>query len=83
MVFEVIIGVVNDNELLCNNVPAVAAEYQSIVCPAETVPPIVIREPVQPVPAIATGTAGKALMVAKTGVLVIDAHPVEVVFASI
>ena len=82
MVFAVITGVVYDNELLCSNVPAVAAEYQSIVCPVPTVPPIIIREPVQPVPAIAIGTAGSALMVAKTGVLVNDAHPVEVVFDS-
>ena len=68
--------------MLNNNIPAVAAEYQSIVCPAETVPLIVIRDPVQPVPAIATGTAGSALMVANTGVLVNEAHPEEVVFDS-
>ena len=75
------LGVVNDVVPVppARTAPPVAAAYQSIVSPAPALADIVTV----PVPHLCpftglTGAAGTALIVAVTGVLVADIHPVVV-----
>jgi len=78
------LGVVNDvvPEPPARTIPPVAAEYQSIVVPAGLVAEIVTAPVPHLEPLTAVGAAGKALMIAVTGVLVEDTQPVVVFLAS-
>ena len=68
---------------LPNNVPADAASYQSMVVPAGLVADIVTVPGPHLCPFTgAVAAAGTAFIVAVTGVLVADIHPVVVFLAS-
>jgi hypothetical protein len=79
------LGVVNEvvPEPPARTVPPVAAEYQSMVVPAGLVAEIVtVPGPHLDPLAGDVGAAGKGLIVAVTGVRLLDIHPVEVFLAS-
>jgi hypothetical protein len=74
--------VVYEGEPESNAVPPVDAEYQSTVSPLAGVA-LIVTVPVPHLDApAATGTAGTALIVAATTLLVAETQAVEVVFAS-
>lgn len=76
------LGEVYVNDPDSSKVPLVAAEYQSTVSPDAGVAPTVTIPVPQREAVTAAGAAGIALILATTGLLNKDKHPVDVVLAS-
>jgi type III secretory pathway lipoprotein EscJ len=75
-------GVVKLVELVCNAVPNVATSNQSIVLPEGAIADIATVPAPQRLPGTAVDKPGIALIVAVTGVLVVDTQPVVVFLLS-
>jgi hypothetical protein len=75
-------GVVYVDEPTNNGVPNVDAPYQSIVLPDGAIADIATVPAPQRIPGTAVDKPGKVLIVAVTGVLVVDTQPVAVFLLS-